>query len=131
MLFRSGVDYAAPAGTPVMSIGDGVVLERGYKGGGGNTVKIRHNGTYSSAYLHLSKFAPGVSVGSHVKQGQVIGYVGSTGTSTGAHLDFRVWQNGQPINPLKMESPPIEPIPTEERAAFDSIMSVLQQHIIP
>ena len=128
---HTGVDYAAPAGTPVMSIGDGVVLERGYKGGGGNTVKIRHNGTYSSAYLHLSKFAPGVSVGSHVKQGQVIGYVGSTGTSTGAHLEFRVWQNGQPINPLKMESPPIEPIPTEERAAFDSIMSFLQQHLTP
>ena len=124
---HTGVDYAAPTGTPVMSIGDGVVVEKGYKGGGGHTVKIKHNATYSSAYLHLSKYGAGVQVGSRVKQGDVIGYVGSTGSSTGPHLDFRVWQNGQPINPLKMESPPVEPIPAEQSAAFDSI--VVQQRV--
>ena len=118
---HTGVDYAAPAGTPVMSIGDGVVLERGYKGGGGNTIKIRHNSVYTTAYLHLSRFAQGVSVGSRVSQGQVIGYVGSTGTSTGAHLDFRVWKNGTPINPLTMEIPPSEPIPTQYKEVYDSV----------
>ena len=127
---HTGIDYAAPAGTPVMSIGDGVVTERAYKGGGGNTVKVKHNGTYTTAYLHLSKFGPGITVGTHVKQGQVIGYVGSTGTSTGAHLDFRVWQNGQPINPLKLESPPVEPIPEIEQQAFDSVRQELHQRLL-
>ena len=125
------MDYAAPSGTPVMSIGDGVVIERAYKGGGGNTVKIRHNGTYTTAYLHLSKFGPGISVGTHVKQGQIIGYVGNTGTSTGPHLDFRVWQNGQPINPLKLESPPVEPIPEMQQAAFDSVRQQLYHQLLP
>lgn len=119
---HTGVDYAAPMGTPVMSIGDGVVIERGYKGGGGNTVKIRHNSTYTTAYLHLSKFGKGISVGSRVVQGQIIGYVGSTGTSTGPHLDFRVWQNGTPVDPLKLESPPSEPLPAAYHPEFDSIV---------
>lgn len=118
---HTGVDYAAPAGTPVMSIGDGVVIAKGYKGGGGNTIKIRHNSVYTTAYLHLSKFASNIKEGTHVSQGQVIGYVGSTGSSTGPHLDFRVWKNGEPINPLKLESPPVEPIPDNLKAEFDSI----------
>ena len=118
---HTGVDYAAPAGTPVMSIGDGVVIAKGYKGGGGNTIKIRHNSVYTTAYLHLSKFASNIKEGTHVSQGQVIGYVGSTGSSTGTHLDFRVWKNGEPINPLKLESPPVEPIPDNLKAEFDSI----------
>ena len=118
---HTGVDYAAPAGTPVMSIGDGVVIAKGYKGGGGNTIKIRHNSIYTTAYLHLSKFASNIKEGTHVSQGQVIGYVGSTGSSTGPHLDFRVWKNGEPINPLKLESPPVEPIPDNLKAEFDSI----------
>lgn len=118
---HTGVDYAAPAGTPVMSIGDGVVIAKGYKGGGGNTIKIRHNSVYTTAYLHLSKFASNIKEGTHVNQGQVIGYVGSTGSSTGPHLDFRVWKNGEPINPLKLESPPVEPIPDNLKAEFDSI----------
>lgn len=121
---HTGVDYAAPAGTPVVSIGDGVVVEKGYKGGGGNTVKIRHNSVYTTAYLHLSKFGAGVQVGAKVSQGQVIGYVGSTGTSTGPHLDFRVWMNGKPINPLSMESPPVEPINEQYRHEFDSVKAV-------
>ena len=117
---HTGVDYAAPKGTPVMSIGDGVVTSMKYEGAGGNVVRIRHNSVYSTAYLHLSKYGPGLKTGQRVRQGQVIGYVGSTGRSTGPHLDFRVWKNGTPINPLKMESPPAEPIKEESRSAFES-----------
>ena len=117
---HTGVDYAAPKGTPVMSIGDGVVTSMKYEGAGGNTVRIRHNSVYSTAYLHLSKYGPGLKAGQRVRQGQIIGYVGSTGRSTGPHLDFRVWKNGTPINPLKMESPPAEPIKEESRSAFES-----------
>lgn len=117
---HTGVDYAAPSGTPVVSIGDGTVISAGWGGAGGNTVKIRHNSVYTTAYLHLQKFASGIKAGAMVHQGQVIGYVGSTGTSTGPHLDFRVWQNGSPINPLTMEAPSAEPIKEEFRAALDS-----------
>jgi len=116
---HTGVDYAAPKGTPVMSIGDGVVTGRKYEGAGGNTVRIRHNSVYSTAYLHLSGYAKGLKVGQRVRQGQVIGYVGSTGRSTGPHLDFRVWKNGSPINPLKMESPPAEPLKKSSKGAFE------------
>ena len=117
---HTGVDYAAPKGTPVMSIGDGVVTSMKYEGAGGNTVRIRHNSVYTTAYLHLSKYGPGLKTGQRVRQGQVIGYVGSTGRSTGPHLDFRVWKNGSPINPLKMESPPAEPIKEESRPSFEA-----------
>ncbi len=115
---HTGVDYAAPKGTPVMSIGDGVVTGKKYEGAGGNTVRIRHNSVYSTAYLHLSAYAKGLKVGQRVRQGQVIGYVGSTGRSTGPHLDFRVWKNGSPINPLKMQSPPAEPLKDANRESF-------------
>ena len=115
---HTGVDYAASAGTPVMNIGDGVVTSVKYEGAGGNTVRIRHNSVYSTAYLHLSKYAKGLKAGQRVRQGEVIGYVGSTGRSTGPHLDFRVWKNGTPINPLKMESPPAEPIKDSNKEAF-------------
>lgn len=126
---HTGVDYAAPAGTPVVSIGDGVVVEKGYKGGGGNTVKIKHNSTYTSAYLHLSKYGKDIAVGKHVSQGQVIGYVGSSGNSTGPHLDFRVWKGGSPVDPLKMVSPPVEPIPAKQRPEFDSIVTVYRSKL--
>ena len=117
---HTGVDYAAPTGTPVMSIGDGTVTSIGYEGAGGNTVRIRHNSVYSTAYLHLSKYASGLKVGQKVSQGEVIGYVGMTGTATGPHLDFRVWMNGTPINPLTMESPSTEPLPEEYLPVLDS-----------
>ena len=116
-----GVDYAAPAGTPVMSIGDGVVTSVKYEGAGGNTVRITHNSVYKTAYLHLSKYAKGLKVGQRVRQGEVIGYVGSTGRSTGPHLDFRVWKNGSPVNPLKMDSPPAEPLKGEHKTAFEGM----------
>lgn len=118
---HTGVDYAAPAGTPVMTIGDGVVTSRRNEGAGGNVVRIRHNSVYSTAYLHLSRYASGLKVGQRVRQGEVIGYVGSTGRSTGPHLDFRVWKNGSPINPLKMESPPAEPLKAEFSEDFSAV----------
>ncbi len=125
-----GVDYAAPAGTPVHSIGDGVVVKRGYSGGAGNMITIKHNVTYRSSYMHLSRYAKGISVGSRVHQGQVIGYVGSSGLSTGPHLDFRVYRNGTPINPLKMVSPPTAPVKKTDMPAFkvvaDSLVHILQ-----
>ena len=126
---HTGVDYAAPTGTPVMSIGDGVVVQKGYKGGGGHTVKIRHNSVYTTAYLHLSRYAKNLNVGSHVSQGEVIGYVGSTGASTGPHLDFRVWKNGSPINPLTMESPSVEPVPQNAMSEFVVLRDSLSRKI--
>ena len=122
---HTGVDYAAPAGTPVVSIGDGTVVAVGYKGAGGNTVKIRHNSVYTTAYMHLKGYAKGVKTGARVRQGQTIGYVGSTGRSTGPHLDFRVWKNGSPINPLKMQSPPAEPARSDLRPQFEAQKSQL------
>lgn len=106
-----GVDYAAPSGTPVFSIGEGTVVKKGFQaGGGGNYLYIKHNAVYTTAYMHLKAFAKGIGNGSRVSQGQLIGYVGSTGLSTGPHLDFRVFRNNTPINPLTMESPPAKPV---------------------
>ena len=116
-----GVDYAAPVGTPVKSIGDGTVIAKGYQRGGGNFLKIKHNSVYTTTYMHLSKFAPGIKVGSHVRQGQEVAYVGSTGLSTGPHLDFRVHKNGQPINPLQMDAPPSKPVKPELTDSFKII----------
>ncbi len=114
-----GVDYAAPTGTPVYAIGNGKVIKKGYQAnGGGNYVKIRHNSTYTTTYMHLSKFAKGLKEGDHVKQKQVIGYVGSTGLSTGPHLDFRVHENGKPVNPLTIKSQPKMPISDANKEAF-------------
>lgn len=117
-----GVDYVAPTGTPVRTIGDGVVIAKAFqKNGGGNYLKIKHNSTYTTTYMHLSRFAKGIAVGSRVQQGAVIGYVGSTGLSTGAHLDFRVHKNGTPIDPLKMESPPALPVHPELMDSFNIV----------
>ncbi len=118
---HTAIDYAAPAGTPVVSIGDGTVISAGYSGAAGNMVKIKHDGTWQSAYLHLSKYGAGIKAGAKVRQGQVIGYVGSTGRSTGPHLDFRVWKNGQPVNPLKIDSPSLAPAHKENLPAIDSL----------
>ncbi len=121
-----GVDYAAPAGTPVYAIGSGKVVAKAYQAnGGGNYVKIKHNGTYTTTYMHLSRFAKGLKVGSTVKQKEIIGYVGSTGLSTGPHLDFRVYENGRPINPLTIKSQPKKPISEANRAAFSQVCDSL------
>ncbi|MEG0517483.1 MAG: peptidoglycan DD-metalloendopeptidase family protein [Bacteroidales bacterium] len=120
---HTGVDYAAPSGTPVVSLGDGVIVSKGWSGGGGNTLKIKHNSAYTTIYMHLKGFAAGLKVGQRVKQGQLVAYVGSTGMSTGPHLDFRVHKNGKPINPLTMESPSIEPVSKRNMEAFKSCMT--------
>ncbi len=121
-----GVDYAAPTGTPVYAIGSGKVIAKAYqKGGGGNYVKIRHNSVYVTTYMHLSGFAKGLKVGDYVKQKQVIGYVGSTGVSTGPHLDFRVHENGKPINPLTIKSQPKKPISKANKDAFNVVADSL------
>lgn len=118
-----GVDYAAPEGTPVHTVGDGVIIKKGYqKRGGGNYLKIKHNSTYTTTYMHLRGFAKGMKVGKHVKQGQLIGYVGHTGLATGPHLDFRYFKNGTAVNPLKVKSPPAKPIDEQYRPAFDSLV---------
>jgi len=114
------IDYAAPSGTPVMSVGDGVVLQRGWDKGGGNFIKVRHNSVYETVYMHLKGFAKGISNGARVRQGQVIGYVGSTGMSTGPHLDFRMKQNGSYINPGTIKSIPADPVSRERMAAYMS-----------
>lgn len=126
---HTGVDYAAPTGTPVMTVGDGTVIECRYRGTNGNIVKIKHNSVYTTAYLHLSRFAKGMYVGKRVRQGDVIGYVGSTGRSTGPHLDYRIWKNGTPINPLKMESPSAEPLKKENMDEFRTVMGAYKSSV--
>lgn len=118
---HTGVDYAAPKGTPVRAVADGVVTFKGWAGGGGNTLKIKHAGNLMTGYMHLSGYAKGLSKGSRVTQGQLIGYVGSTGASTGPHLDYRVWKNGKPIDPLKIPQEPAEPIAAENRELFEFV----------
>lgn len=124
-----GVDYAAPTGTPVHSIGDGRIIKKGWDNGGGNFVKIKHNSVYTTTYMHLSKFASGIKVGDFVSQSQTIGYVGSTGLSTGPHLDFRVYKNGHPIDPLKMDAPPAEPVLEENLPDFNIIKAELTKEL--
>jgi murein DD-endopeptidase MepM/ murein hydrolase activator NlpD len=123
---HTGVDYAAPEGTPIMSIGDGYVVEKGYNGAAGNYVKIRHNSVYTTGYNHLSRFGTGVVTGVRVKQGQVIGFVGQTGYATGPHLDMRFWMNGQQVDPLKVKAPPVEPIKKENIEAYLKFINVMQ-----
>jgi murein DD-endopeptidase MepM/ murein hydrolase activator NlpD len=123
-----GVDYAAPVGTPVITIGDGIVQDRGFQSGGaGNFVRIKHNAVYTTVYMHLSRFGPGIVKGGRVKQGDVIGYVGSTGLSTGPHLDFRVYQNGSPIDPLRMEAPPADSLKSENLQQYMVLRDSLQR----
>lgn len=124
-----GTDYAANPGTPIHSVGDGVVLEAKFQRYNGNYVKIRHNGTYTTGYLHMSKIARGMRPGTRVKQGEVIGYVGSTGLATGPHVCYRFWKNGVQVDPLKEEIPSAHPVDPAYRdlflAARDSLMQLL------
>lgn len=113
-----GTDYAAPRGTPIMSTADGVVDRAGYTSGNGNYVKVRHNSVYSTQYLHMSKIAKGMKPGTRVKQGQTIGYVGSTGLATGPHVCFRFWKNGKQVDPFKQKLPDAEPIRDDIKADF-------------
>ncbi len=117
-----GVDYVAPIGTPVHTVGDGVVVNVGRRAQEGRMVQIKHNGTYTTQYLHLSRYATGIRSGAHVLQGQIIGYVGSSGLSTGAHLDFRFYKSGKAIDPLKIISPPVQPVDPENLVSFKATM---------
>ena len=130
-----GVDYAAPTGTAIHSVGDGVVIEAKYSRWNGRFVKIRHNSVYSTQYLHMSRIAKGIKPGVSVKQGEVIGYVGSTGLATGPHLCFRLWKNGFQVNPLKEKIPPSHPVKEENLNAFnkkkESILKELKEIQLP
>lgn len=120
-----GVDYAASLGTPVYSIGDGRVTSAGIENESGRIVRIKHNSVYSTAYLHLSRFGTGISAGAMVKQGDVIGYVGSSGLSTGPHLDFRFYKNGYAVDPLKIDAPSVEPVLSENLGKFEKLKKVI------
>jgi murein DD-endopeptidase MepM/ murein hydrolase activator NlpD len=122
-----GTDYAAPHGTPIMATGDGTVEAAGYTSGNGNYVKIKHNGTYSTQYLHMSKFGSGIRKGVRVRQGDIIGYVGSTGLATGPHVCYRFWKNGQQVDHLREPMPPSEPVKPEHRADFDLLLRHMKQ----
>jgi murein DD-endopeptidase MepM/ murein hydrolase activator NlpD len=120
-----GIDYAAKRGAPVWSVADGEVIYRGWAGGFGNLVKIRHANGYVSYYAHLSKFASRLRVGDRVQQKQVVGFVGSTGLATGPHVCFRVAKDGRYVNPARVPSPAAKPIPAESRAAFAAVRDTL------
>ncbi len=112
------IDYAAPSGTPIKTVGDGTITRIGYTKGNGNFIEMRHNGRYKTIYLHMSKFASGMKKGKRVSQGQVIGYVGSTGLATGPHLCFRMYHNGSPVNPNKVKAPAAKPVTEVNIADF-------------
>ncbi|MFQ3675240.1 MAG: peptidoglycan DD-metalloendopeptidase family protein [Endomicrobiia bacterium] len=124
-----GIDYSAPAGTPVVTIGNGRVIFAGWKGGFGKTVIIKHNSIYTTTYGHLSRFQKGISVGKQVRQGEVIGYVGSTGLSTGPHLDFRIQQNGKYVNFLTLKFPPSKSLTREQMEDFNKQKNVLLNYL--
>ena len=124
-----GTDFAAPKGTPIRSVGDGIVSEARYSSANGNYVKIKHNSTYSTQYLHMSKIATGIKSGAKVKQGQTIGFVGSTGLATGNHLCYRFWKNGVQIDALQVDLPPSEPVKEENRIEFEKIRDSFRQQL--
>lgn len=126
-----GTDYAAPTGTPIRAVGDGVVEFAARSGGNGNYVRIRHNATYTTGYLHMSRFAEGIRRGVEVEQGQTIGYVGQTGLATGPHLCYRVWKHGTPVDALDLDLPPAYPVSPELRQPYlrmvDRLLPALEQ----
>ena len=130
---HSGTDFAAPLGTPIMASGDGKVIKASWCGGGGNCIKIKHNSTYTTVYAHLSKFGRGIKKGKKVKQGQIIGYVGSTGLSTGPHLHYEVIENGKKINSQTLKLPSGKTLKGEERKKFEVVKiktNVLKSELI-
>ena len=130
---HTGTDFAAPMGTPIMASGDGVVTKASWCGGGGNCVKIKHNSVYSTVYAHLSKFGRGIKKGTRVKQGQTIGYVGSTGMSTGPHLHYEVIENGRKVNSQKLKLPSGKTLRGDQRKDFEIIKiktNVLKSELI-
>lgn len=129
MEFHEGVDFAAPMGTPIMAAGDGVVVRVGWVRGYGKYVQIRHNSVYSTAYAHLSRYAKGLHDGERVRQGEVIGYVGSTGRSTGPHLDYEIHVNGKQVNPLTVRLPSHTVLVGAERVRFERMMAKVNREV--
>jgi murein DD-endopeptidase MepM/ murein hydrolase activator NlpD len=121
-----GTDYAAPIGTPIYAAGDGVITKAAYEKYNGRNVKIRHNSTYSTQYLHMNGIAKGISPGMKVKQGQLIGYVGKTGLATGPHLCYRFWKNGRQVDAMKVDLPPSEPITEDYLSNFNRYKGYVQ-----
>ena len=119
-----GTDYAAPRGTPILATADGVIVERGRRGGNGNFVKVRHNKQFTTQYLHMSRFEAGQSVGTRVRQGETIGYVGSTGLATGPHVCYRFWKDGRQIDHTKLRFPPAKTMPDSLLPAFEQLRDV-------
>src|SRR5687768_13369391 len=128
-----GTDFAAPTGTPIRAVGDGIVLEARYKSNNGNYVKVRHNATYTTQYLHMSKIASGLRAGDRVRQGQTIGYVGSTGLATGPHLCYRFWKNGVQVDALRVDLPASQPVKSDFLTSFENVKESLIErlNIIP
>jgi murein DD-endopeptidase MepM/ murein hydrolase activator NlpD len=126
-----GTDFAAPIGTPIMTTGSGTVLEAGYTNGNGNYVKVKHSSTYSTQYLHMSRFAKGIHRGVSVKQGQVIGYVGMTGLATGPHVCYRFWKNGMQVDPMKEKYITLNPISQKNKNDFDRVKEVWMNKLSP
>ncbi len=125
-----GTDYAAPYGTPIYSVGDGVVEEAKFKKYNGNYVKIRHNSVYTTQYLHMQNIKSGIKPGKKVKQGEVIGYVGSTGLATGPHCCFRFWKNGTQVDPFRQKIPPSKPVDEENMEAFFKVQKEFSRELI-
>jgi len=124
-----GTDFAAPTGTAIRTVGDGVVLEAQYKSNNGNYVKIRHNATYTTQYLHMSRIAGGIRPGTRVRQGQTIGFVGSTGLATGPHLCYRFWKNGIQVDALRVELPPSQPVRKDMMESFEAVKKQLSEKL--
>ena len=124
-----GIDYAAPAGTPAVAVGDGTIIQAGWNGPYGISVLVRHNETYQTRYGHFASLAKGIRVGAKVKQGQVVGYVGSTGEATGPHLHYEMHKFGSHVNPFKVEVPPGEPVNDSDQAAFQESVSLYNQRL--
>jgi murein DD-endopeptidase MepM/ murein hydrolase activator NlpD len=124
-----GTDFAAPTGTPIRSVGDGIILEAQYKSNNGNYVKIRHNGTYTTQYLHMSRIAPGIRAGQHVRQGETIGFVGSTGLASGPHLCYRFWKNGVQVDALRVDLPASQPVKKDKLQEFETIKQQITQKL--
>jgi len=124
-----GTDFAAPVGTPIRSVGDGIVEEAQFKYNNGNYVKIKHNGTYTTQYLHMSRIATGIHAGMRIRQGETIGYVGSTGLATGPHLCYRFWKNGVQVDALKAELPASEPIKKDYEENYETVKGELIQRL--
>ena len=126
-----GTDYAAPTGTPIRAVGDGQIIHAAYDRNNGNYIRIRHNSTYETGYLHMSRLAAGMRNGVRVTQGQIIGYVGSTGLATGPHLCYRFWMNGRPVDPYRIDFPSSEPVKDQFAAEFEEKNAMLTALLNP